>query len=163
MALFESYERRIAQINAELNKHGISSIEEAKEICDKAGVDAIITSSLHIVRTALKIAPRMECHISTQMSIANSYTIEYYKQEGVKRVVLAREVSLDELNKIMPSDMPIEVFIHGALCISYSGQCLMSSLIGGRSGNRGACAGSCRLKYDVVDANGKFTFMSLEL
>lgn len=130
-------------------------LEEYIMSLDKAGVDAIITSSLHIVHTALKIAPRMECHISTQMSIANSYTIEYYKQEKVKRVVLAREVSLEELKKIMPNDMPIEVFIHGGMCCSYSGRCVLSNYMTDRDANRGGCAHSCRWNYKLYQGKKK--------
>lgn len=132
-----------------------TGLEEYITALDKAGVDAIITSSLHIVRTSLKIAPRMECHVSTQMSIANSYTIEYYKSEGVKRVVLAREVSLDELNKIMPNDMPIEVFIHGGMCCSYSGRCVLSNYMTDRDANRGGCAHSCRWNYKLYQGKKK--------
>lgn len=130
-------------------------LEEYIIALDKAGVDAIITSSLHIVRTSLRIAPRMECHISTQMSIANSYTIEYYKEEGVKRVVLAREVSLNELKKIMPNDMPIEVFIHGGMCCSYSGRCVLSNYMTDRDANRGGCAHSCRWNYKLYQGKRK--------
>ncbi len=116
-----------------------------------AKVDAIITSSLHIVRTAKKLAPNMECHISTQMSITNSNTISYYKEEDIDRVVLAREVTLNELKQIMPNDMPIEIFIHGGMCCSYSGRCVLSNYMTDRDANRGGCAHSCRWNYKLFD------------
>ena len=91
----------------------------------------------------------LEIHASTQANNSSIDTIKMYHDLGVKRVVLSRELSLDEIKKI-DVDIELEVFIHGALCISYSGNCLMSSMIGNRSGNRGECAGSCRLKYDLL-------------
>lgn len=124
-------------------------LEEYIEALNHAGVNAIITSSLHIVHTAQKIAPNMECHISTQMSITNSKTIDYYKTENIDRVVLAREVTLSELSKILPCDMPIEIFIHGGMCCSYSGRCVLSNYMTDRDANRGGCAHSCRWNYKL--------------
>lgn len=99
--------------------------------------------------------PDLPLHASTQMTVTNSAGVELAAQAGMERVVLARELSLDEINKICHgTDTEIEVFIHGALCVCYSGQCLMSSLIGGRSGNRGRCAQPCRLPYKLVNASG---------
>ena len=103
-----------------------------------------------------KTFPNLELHASTQMHIHNLDGVKIMEKLGMKRIVLARETSIDNIKNIINNcKAEIEVFVHGALCISYSGQCLMSSLIGGRSGNRGTCAGSCRLKYDVVDGNNQ--------
>lgn len=126
-------------------------LEEYINHLANARVDAIITSSLHIVRTAKKLAPMMECHISTQMSITNASTISYYKEENIDRVVLAREVTLNELKKIMPNDMQIEIFIHGGMCCSYSGRCVLSNYMTDRDANRGGCAHSCRWNYKLYD------------
>lgn len=131
-------------------------VEYLKDLED-AGVNAIITSSLHIVKTAEAIVPKLERHISTQMSITNSSTINYYKRENVERVVLAREVSLDELKQIMPIDMEIEIFIHGGMCCSYSGRCVLSNYMTDRDANRGGCAHSCRWNYKLFEGSKRIT------
>lgn len=115
-------------------------------------VDALIIQDLGLLRTVKNILPDFEVHGSTQMSINNFMGAEFLKELGFSRVVLARELSIDEIGEINEkTDIELEIFIHGALCVSYSGQCLMSSLIGGRSGNRGTCAQPCRMKYTIVD------------
>ena len=120
------------------------------------GVDAVIVQDLGLIRMANQILPELELHASTQMTVHNAPAAQYLKELGLKRIVLAREMSLAEIKEIRSSaGVEVEVFIHGALCICYSGQCLMSSLIGGRSGNRGRCAQPCRLPYQLVDRAGK--------
>jgi putative protease len=112
------------------------------------GADAIIIQDLGLISLAGKYLPDLPLHASTQMTLHNSEGVEFVKKSGIERVVLSREVSLEEIKEIKEkSGTEIEVFIHGALCISYSGQCLLSSLIGGRSGNRGYCAQPCCKKY----------------
>lgn len=120
----------------------------------KIGVDALIMQDIGMIYLVRKKYPNIEIHASTQANNSSIETIKMFHRLGVKRVVLSRELSLEEIKKI---DVPIEleVFIHGALCISYSGCCLMSSMIGGRSGNRGECTGSCRLLYDLYDGEKK--------
>lgn len=119
-------------------------------------VDAIIIQDLGMFDLVRKVYPNLELHISTQMHIHNLNGVLKMQEYGAKRVVMARETSIDTLKKIRKAtSLELEVFVHGALCVSYSGQCLMSSLIGGRSGNRGKCAGTCRQKYDLIDDNGK--------
>ena len=114
-------------------------------------VDAIIMQDIGMVDLVRKLYPNLEIHISTQMHVHNLEGVKFFEKLGLKRVVLARETSIDTIKDIKKnSNVDIEVFVHGALCVSYSGQCLMSSLIGGRSGNRGACAQSCRLPYDLI-------------
>jgi len=134
-----------------------SEVEKFIEYIDflhQNNVDAVIMQDLGMIDLVRKTFPKLEIHASTQMHIHNIDGVEFAKKIGLKRVVLARETNIDTIKEIKSKiDMPLEVFVHGALCISYSGQCLMSSLIGGRSGNRGTCAGSCRLKYDIVDSN----------
>lgn len=112
------------------------------------GVDAIIIQDLGLISLSRKYLPDLPLHASTQMTLHNGEGVEFVKELGIERVVLSREVSLEEIRRIKDRNaVEIEVFVHGALCISYSGQCLLSSLIGGRSGNRGYCAQPCRKKY----------------
>ena len=121
----------------------------------EVGVDAIIVQDLAVAAIAKKIVPNLPLHASTQMTAHNLAGVTFLADMGFKRVVLARELSLTDIEYICKnSTVEIETFIHGALCISYSGQCLMSSMIGGRSGNRGRCAQPCRLPYTLVDAAG---------
>ncbi|MEG0995164.1 MAG: peptidase U32 family protein [Bacilli bacterium] len=112
-------------------------------------VDALITQDLGMIKTVKEMYPDITIHASTQFHNYNNDTLEVLKDLGVKRVVLARELSIDEINN-MSCNIEKEVFIHGALCVSYSGECLFSSLVANRSGNRGECAGSCRLPYDLM-------------
>jgi putative protease len=117
-------------------------------------VDAIIMQDIGMMDKMRKEFPDMEIHASTQMHIHNEEGVKLVKELGLTRAVLARETDYQTIKKIKENvDIELEIFVHGALCISYSGQCLMSSLIGNRSGNRGTCAGSCRHKYDVLNEN----------
>ena len=119
-------------------------------------VDAIIIQDLGMFDLVRKVYPNLELHASTQMHIHNLNGVLNLQKWGAKRVVMARETSYETLKKIKKhTSIELEVFVHGALCVSYSGQCLMSSLIGGRSGNRGKCAGTCRQQYNLIDDNGK--------
>lgn len=120
----------------------------------KNNVDAVIIQDLGMLDLVRQIFPNLEVHASTQMHIHNLDGASFMEKLGVKRVVLARETSISKIKEIKEkTNIDIEIFIHGALCVSYSGQCLMSSLIGNRSGNRGTCAGSCRQSYSIVDEN----------
>lgn len=117
----------------------------------QSGVDAILVQDFGVARLAKEICPDLELHASTQMSLTSAETIAVAEQLDLARVVLARELSLDEIKKIASAtEMPLEVFIHGALCVAYSGQCLTSESLGGRSANRGQCAQACRLPYDLI-------------
>ena len=116
------------------------------------GIDAIIVQDLGLARKLIKLFPNLPIHASTQMTVHNLNGALELQDLGFKRIVLARELSLDEIEYICKNTkIEIECFIHGALCISYSGQCLFSSIIGGRSGNRGKCAGPCRLPYKLLE------------
>lgn len=118
-------------------------------------IDAIIVQDIGVAKLASKVVPNMHLHASTQMTVHNLAGVEFLAKLGFTRVVLARELSLEDIKYICKNTkIEIETFIHGALCISYSGQCLMSSIIGGRSGNRGRCAQPCRLPYTLVDQAG---------
>lgn len=116
-----------------------------------ANVDAIIVQDIGIARLAQEIAPELEIHGSTQMSITSAEGAELARSLGCSRVVLGRELSLDDIRAIArQTDVELEVFVHGALCVSYSGQCFSSEAWGGRSANRGKCAQACRLSYDLI-------------
>jgi len=117
----------------------------------EAGADAIIVQDPAIVKLARQIAPELELHGSTQMSVTSAEGVELARQFGVSRVTLARELSLAEIRKIRErTACELEIFVHGALCVAYSGQCLSSEAWGGRSANRGQCAQACRLPYDLI-------------
>lgn len=121
---------------------------------EKVGVDGVIVSDLGIMAVISQIAPKLNIHVSTQANINNSYAINYLAKLGVKRVVLARELSLEnikEIRKNIPKDIELETFIHGAMCISYSGRCLLSNYLTGRDSNRGECVQACRWEYKVYE------------
>ena len=124
------------------------------EQLDSAGVDALILADLGAFTLAGKYAPRCERHISTQQSIANYECANAWFDLGAKRVVLARELNLEEIRQIRqktPKDLEIETFGHGAMCVSYSGRCLLSNYMTGRDSNRGACAQPCRYQYALME------------
>lgn len=121
----------------------------------ECGVDALIIQDIGLARHLRRVIPTMELHASTQMTVTSLEGVRYLERNGFSRVVLARELSMAEIEKIAKSaKAEIEVFVHGAICMCYSGQCLMSSILGGRSGNRGRCAQPCRLCYTLLE-NGK--------
>ncbi len=134
----------------------------------ESGVDAVIVQDLGLISYLKKAYPNLEIHASTQVHTTNADTLKFLSELGVKRVVLAREVSLEEIRSLN-TDMELEVFVHGALCISYSGQCLFSSRILNRSGNRGECAQMCRLPYklyeedECLETNGNYLISPKEL
>ena len=124
------------------------------ELLDDAGVDALILADLGAFTLAGKYAPRCERHVSTQQSIGNYVTAQAWYDLGAKRVVLARELSLREIAEIrqkVSPDLELETFCHGAMCVSYSGRCLLSNYMTGRDSNRGACAQPCRYQYALVE------------
>lgn len=134
-----------------------NELADAINLAKKAyslGVDAIIVQDLGLARYLIKNFPGLEVHASTQMSVHNLNGVLKLQELGFSRVVLSRELSINEIDHICKnSNTEIEVFTHGALCISYSGQCLFSSMVGGRSGNRGKCAQPCRLPYELLENN----------
>ena len=133
--------------------------DKAFELAEKAykfGIDAIIVQDLGLAKQLIKQFPDLDIHASTQMTIHNLQGVLKMEDLGFKRVVLSRELSIQEIEYICSnSNIEIECFIHGALCISYSGQCLFSSMVGGRSGNRGKCAQPCRLPYQLLENDKK--------
>ena len=128
----------------------VARLPEWLSYLDQVGVDAVILADVGVMALAGKYAPHVQRHISTQASIVNYQAARAWHDLGASRVVLSRELSRDQIEYICQrSPIEIEVFGHGALCMCYSGQCFFSSVIGGRSGNRGLCAQPCRLPYGV--------------
>src|SRR5699024_1882611 len=118
------------------------------------GVDAAIISDLGVFDAFASAAPELERHVSTQANCQNYGSANVYYKMGAKRIVLAREMSLqeiEELRKNTPSDLELEAFVHGAMCMAYSGRCIISSFLTGRSGNRGECAQPCRWNYALTE------------
>jgi len=149
--LHERGARGYVTMNTLVFDEELEAVERAIRACAAAGVDAVIVQDLGVAKLARAIAPELPVHASTQMTCTDASSVELAKELGATRVILARELSLEEIAKIRAgTDVEVEVFVHGALCISYSGQCLTSEAIGGRSANRGACAQACRLPYELV-------------
>ncbi len=129
----------------------LPTLERAVRACADAGADAVIVQDLGVVRLVRAVAPDLPIHASTQMTCTDAASVALAGALGASRVILARELSLDDIAAIRrETDAELEVFVHGALCVAYSGQCLTSEAIGGRSANRGACAQACRLPYELV-------------
>lgn len=142
--------------NILIYEHEVEHFLNYIEFLHKNNVDAIIIQDLGMLDLVHKTFPNLEIHASTQMHIHNLDGVCVARKLGVKRVVLARETPIEVIKDIKKNvDVDLEIFAHGALCVSYSGECLFSSLIGNRSGNRGSCVGSCRLPYQILDDKGK--------
>lgn len=143
-------------LNTLVEDDSFSSAYDFAKFCYEIGVDAIIVQDLGVFSMLKKSFPDLKINASTQMTIHNLKGVKAARELGFSRIVLSRELSKGEIGNICKStDAEIEIFAHGALCMCYSGQCLMSSFIGSRSGNRGACAQPCRLPYSLVDESGK--------
>jgi putative protease len=156
----------LPDVMAELHRRGVkgyttlntlifpAELEDAERLVrqvTQAGVDAVLVQDLGLARLIREVSPELPIHASTQMTLTSSQTIAVAAELGISRVVLARECSLDDIRRIRrETSMPLEVFVHGALCVAYSGQCLTSESLGGRSANRGQCAQACRLPYELV-------------
>jgi U32 family peptidase len=134
------------------HNENISGLEEYLEGLQKAGVAGIIVADPLIIETCKKVAPKLEIHLSTQQSLSNWKAVQYWKEEGLERVVLARETSAEEIQEMKEKvDIEIETFIHGAMCIAYSGRCTLSNHMTARDSNRGGCCQSCRWDYDLYE------------
>jgi putative protease len=158
-------EDELPEVIAFCHRHGVkayvtlntlvftSELEDATDylrLLNRCGVDALIVQDLGLVRLAAALVPELPIHASTQMTLTSPQGIEIARELGITRSVLARELSLRELKRFDPLRMPLEVFVHGALCVAYSGQCLTSESLGQRSANRGECAQACRMPYELV-------------
>ena len=128
----------------------LNDVSDYLRLLNRCGVDALIVQDIGLVRLAASIVPELPIHASTQMTLTSPQGVEVARELGITRSVLARELSLRELKRFDPSRMSLEVFVHGALCVAYSGQCLTSESLGQRSANRGECAQACRMTYDLI-------------
>ena len=129
-------------------------LEEYVKYLYSIGVDAVIVADVGIINFIRKTVPNLEVHVSTQANITNKYSAKFFTDMGVKRIVLARELTLTEIKAIrdfIPQDVEIEAFVHGAMCISYSGRCLLSNYLAGRNANCGACVQACRWEYTITE------------
>jgi U32 family peptidase len=134
------------------HNENIDGLEEYLEGIQEAGVAGIIVADPLIIETCKKVAPKLEIHLSTQQSLSNWKAVQYWKEEGLERVVLARETSAEEIQLMKEKvDIEIETFIHGAMCIAYSGRCTLSNHMTARDSNRGGCCQSCRWDYDLYE------------
>ena len=158
-------EEELPEVTAFCHRHGVKAyvtlntlvftgeLDDAAEylrLLNRSGVDALIVQDIGLVRLASGIVPELPIHASTQMTLTSPQGVEVAKGLGITRSVLARELSLRELERFDTERMPLEVFVHGALCVAYSGQCLTSESLGQRSANRGECAQACRMPYELV-------------
>lgn len=151
-----------SRINLTVNT--LTREKEIRDIVDfvgplaERGLDGVIVQDIGVMKILHESFPGLPIHASTQLSVTNADAVRFLMRLGVTRVVPARELGTEEI-KSLKSELPVEVetFIHGAMCYCYSGKCLMSSFLGGRSGNRGMCAQPCRLPYRILDREGKKT------
>ncbi|WP_300410518.1 U32 family peptidase [Lagierella sp.] len=142
----------------------LDGLEEYVEFLIDIGVDALIVSDPGIYSLVRSVSDDIEVHLSTQASVTNYQTVKFWEKMGIKRTILARELSLEEIKQIkeeVPS-MDLEVFVHGAMCISYSGRCLLSNYMTGRDSNRGDCAQACRWKYHLVEEKRPGEYFPIE-
>ena len=134
------------------HNENMDGLEEYLQAIEGTGVKGIIVADPLIIETCKKVAPGLEIHLSTQQSLSNWKAVKYWKQEGLERVVLAREVGGEEMRKMKEEvDIEIEAFVHGAMCIAYSGRCTLSNHMTARDSNRGGCCQSCRWDYDLYE------------
>ncbi len=145
-------------INVFPRNEDFNGLEEYLKKLYEFNVDAIIVSDPGIIMTARETVPNLEIHLSTQANTVNFKTIDFWYKQGVKRTVLARELTLEEIKTIrekIEKDCELEAFVHGSMCMSYSGRCLLSNYMTGRDSNRGACAQPCRYKYYLMEEKEK--------
>lgn len=153
VAFAKQYGARVfVATNIYAHNEDLPGIADYLKQLERVGISAIIAADPAIFTIAQQVAPKLEVHLSTQQSTMNWMTVEFWKEEGLPRVVLAREVSMDEIREIKEHvDIEIEAFIHGAMCSSISGRCVLSNHFTDRDSNRGGCSQSCRWKYDLYD------------
>ena len=152
-------------VNIMPSERDLHALPAYLELLQDVGVDALIVADVGVIRLAQKYAPRVPLHISTQTSILNHEAANFWADLGAERIVLARELSLEEIAEIRantPKTLEIEAFVHGAMCISYSGRCLISQYMTGRDANRGACAQPCRWNYALMEEKRPGEFFPVE-
>lgn len=153
-------------VNAFMRDSELEALPETLKALEDAGVDALIINDPSVVRIAKRVAPKLALHLSTQANTLNSEAALFWHEQGIERIVLARELKLSEIKSMrekLPETLELEAFVHGAMCVSYSGRCLLSNYIAGRDSNRGECVQPCRWSYEVRErgSNGEyFTLVS---
>lgn len=143
-------------LNTMVREDEYARLEKTIDEISLAGADGVIVQDIGVARALRQMNPDLALHASTQMAVHNPQGVEFLVKQGFRRVVLAREMTYDEIRRCAHLGAELEVFVHGALCVACSGQCLMSSMIGGRSGNRGMCAQPCRMRYRTGNREGYF-------
>ena len=141
-------------VNIQAHNSDFEGLSDYIKYLEKIGADAIIVSDAGILSLAKKVAPNLDVHLSTQASASNKYSAKFWADAGAKRIILARELSLKEIKEIrdyLPKEVELEAFVHGAMCISYSGRCLLSNYLTGRDSNRGQCVQACRWEYKIQE------------
>lgn len=152
-------------VNSFAKDSEFDSIKKYASALKNAGVDAVIVSDLGVISAIRESVPSLDVHVSTQANCQNAEAAKIYYNMGVKRIVLAREMTLDEISEFsskIPKDLEIEAFVHGAMCMAYSGRCFISSYLTGRSGNRGECTQPCRWRYHLVEQKRPNEFFPIE-
>ena len=152
-------------VNAFLRDSELVSLPETLVAIEKTGADALIINDPSVIRTAKRVIPNMPLHLSTQANTLNSEAALFWHEQGVERIVLARELTLGEIadmRKKLPDSLELEAFVHGAMCVSYSGRCLLSNYIAGRDSNRGECVQPCRWSYEFRERGKNGEFFTLE-
>ena len=147
-------------VNIQAHNSDFDGLADYIKYLEQIGADAIIVSDAGILTLARQVAPNLTVHISTQASASNKYAAKFWADAGAKRIILARELSLTEIREIrdfLPDEIELEAFVHGAMCISYSGRCLLSNYLTGRDSNRGACVQACRWEYFITEKSRKDT------
>ena len=164
--LAHGFEKKIyVTVNSFAKDSEFDRIKSYARELKKAGVDAVIVSDLGVISAIRQTVPDLEIHVSTQANCQNAECAKVYYNMGVKRIVLAREMSLDEIAEFrlkIPDDLEIEAFVHGAMCMAYSGRCFISSYLAGRSGNRGECTQPCRWRYQLMEQKRPGEFFPVE-
>ncbi len=152
-------------VNIFARNSDFSAAEEYFKYLEKIKVDGVILSDPGFIALAKKVAPSLELHLSTQANTLNKYSAKFWEEMGVKRIILARELSLSEIQEIkehLSPETELEAFIHGAMCISYSGRCLMSNYFNGRDANRGECVQACRWEYSIKEKSKDGDYFPIE-
>ena len=139
-------------LNTLVRQDELSALYDAIGQIYESGADAVIVQDFGVARAVRTMAPGMQIHASTQMAVHNAQAARFLTEQGLDRVVLARECTFEDMAACAATGVDVEVFVHGALCVACSGQCLFSSMVGGRSGNRGQCAQPCRMEYTLSGA-----------
>ena len=139
-------------VNAFMRDEDLENLPETIAALDAAGADALIINDPSVIRIAKRVAPNLPLHLSTQANTLNSEAALFWHEQGIERIVLARELTLSQIAQMrrkLPETLELEAFVHGAMCVSYSGRCLFSNYIDGRDSNRGECVQPCRWSYEI--------------